>query len=235
MVYSINYDYCFSLSYKTQWAAIDWTIYTTTASSCWHRRLSVSPVQLLLERRPRPVIPCPHTSTQQRILWMLAVYLSSGSCCVYHYAICMSILQCQVVPKDTNQICCHNTLVLRVNGYWQQNRKQPQPRLQRQRWEWSQGPSLFHLGGNEKTHFLTFRCFIRRFIAHGLIFSQFRANDLWKCVQLFCQCSECKSAHLASVTVMCVLCHYKAVNNVKHYQVGILICSADDSCSFHLW
>lgn len=53
---------------------------------------------------------------EQEILWTFVAHWSCGSSCVYYYAICMTILQFQVVPEDTNQTCCHNTPLLKHAG-----------------------------------------------------------------------------------------------------------------------
>lgn len=46
---------------------------------------------------------CPPRLPQKEILWASAARCSWGNSCVCYYPICMTILQLQVVPEDTNK------------------------------------------------------------------------------------------------------------------------------------
>lgn len=144
---------------------------------CSSTCLSASPPFPVEVAPPRP--PClPH----QEILWTSVAHRSWGSSCVYYYTICMTLLQLQVVPEDTNQTCCHNTPLLKVNWAfstqrrWQPTHAQPWPEQWRKR-ESAQTSSLFYVGKQERIHLSISKCFIRRCMKHGLIFSPHKVND----------------------------------------------------------
>lgn len=137
---------------------------------------------LSCKRGPTLSLP-PHLS-QWEILWTSIAHWSWGNCCVYYYTICMTILQLQVVPEDTNQTCCHNTPLPKVNWaffYTAELATHPHTALTRaaekQGDESAQGPSLFYMGKQECIHLSILKCFIRRCMRNGLIFSQHKMDD----------------------------------------------------------
>lgn len=119
VINSVNYDlfyYYFEL--LPQLAASDSTIYTTAISFCSSTRLpDCLSHKCSLSSKSSPTQSQPPHLPEQEILWTFVAHWSCGSSCVYYYAICMTILQFQVVPEDTNQTCCrHNTPLLKHPG-----------------------------------------------------------------------------------------------------------------------